>query len=235
MCVQLVTVDTGNKENFDLGSEKFSKLESSQIVNIDERNCVALYVKDKFSLSDEAYHELSPFSGNISRLYKVKELTKKYNSSFEIKPALDGVIGVQQSFKSCLISRVKNIPQLSPTETIKVKLSGDGTNIGRNTHVVNVTFTLLNEGSVACTASGNHTLAILQVPKNYDSLSSALKDLLQEVNDVQFITLNEARHQIQYFLGGDMKFLAIVCCIAAANSDHSCVVQMPSSRQMGYE
>ena len=30
-------------------------------------------------------------------------------------------------------------------------------------------------------------------------------------------------YKIQFFLGGDLKFLAIVCGIEAANADHACV------------
>ena len=44
-----------------------------------------------------------------------------------------------------------------------VKLSGDGTNIGKRLHVVNFTFTMLDEGEKAYSAEGNHVLAIVKV------------------------------------------------------------------------
>ena len=46
---------------------------------------------------------------------------------------------------------------------IKVKLTGDGTNIGKHLHVVNFAFTILDEGDAAYSASGNHCIAILKV------------------------------------------------------------------------
>ena len=37
-------------------------------------------IKDKFWLSDEAYHELSQLSQDIPRLYKLKKASKTLNS-----------------------------------------------------------------------------------------------------------------------------------------------------------
>lgn len=39
---------------------------------------------------------------------------------------------------------------------VRVKLSGDGTGIGKRLHVVNFTFTLLNEGDAAYSSEGNN-------------------------------------------------------------------------------
>ena len=47
-----------------------------------------------------------------------------------------------------------------------MKLTGDGTNIGKHLHVVNFAFTLLDEGDAAYSASGNHCIAILKESEN---------------------------------------------------------------------
>lgn len=60
---------------------------------------------------------------------------------------------------------------------VRVKLSGDGTNVGKRLHVVNITFTILEEGSKAMTADGNHIIAIIKVPENYERLAEALADI----------------------------------------------------------
>ena len=62
-----------------------------------------------------------------------------------------------------------------------VKLSGDGTHIGKRLHVLNFTFTVLEEGSRACSCEGNHILAILKEPENHDSPMKGLADLRNEV------------------------------------------------------
>lgn len=61
------------------------------------------------------------------------------------------------------------------SKKVRVKLSGDGTNIGKRLHVINFTFTLLDEGSVAYGYEGNHTLAVLKEPENYKSLAKDSK------------------------------------------------------------
>ena len=59
----------------------------------------------------------------------------------------------------------------------QVKLSGDGTKIGKRLHVVAFTFTLLEEDQ-AGSAAGNHTLAVFKQPESYDSLKLALADII---------------------------------------------------------
>jgi len=49
-----------------------------------------------------------------------------------------------------------------------VKLTGNGTRIGKRLHVVNFGFTLLEE-EIAYSAAGNHCMAIIKEPEKYDN------------------------------------------------------------------
>lgn len=164
---------------------------------------------------------MSLLTKDIPHLYKIKDVTRDLNSKFDVMPAPDGVTGVQQSLQSRLLVRLRNL--MDPNETIQIKLSGDGTGIAKHINVINFTFTLINEGKVASTARGNHTLAILLVPERYDSLSGALVDIAEEARRLQSITCNGASHPIEYFLGGDMKFLSLVRGIDAVNAGNSTI------------
>lgn len=64
---------------------------------------------------------------------------------------------------------------------------------------ISLTSLLLNEEKVACTAQGNHTLAILLVPEKYESLRVALRDIAKEASELHSITLNGVSHAIEYF------------------------------------
>ena len=66
----------------------------------------ALYVKDKFSLSDAAYREISQLTLDLPCLYKLKELSKDMNTQFEIMPSPSGTVDVQQSLKARLFVRL---------------------------------------------------------------------------------------------------------------------------------
>ena len=112
---------------------------------------------------------------------------------------------------------------LGDGEKIKIKLTGDGTNIAKSIHVVNFAFTLFNEGSAANSPFGNHSLAIFQGPEDYNSLKTSLADIVKEASELRSIKVRGKEHEIEYFFGGDLKFLAIVCGIEAANAKYACV------------
>ena len=62
-------------------------------------------------------------------------------------------------------------------KTIQVKLSGEGTWIGKCLHVLNITFTVLDEGVLAYSSEGNHPLALLKEPEKHEFLQRSLEDL----------------------------------------------------------
>ena len=78
----------------------------------------------------------------------------------------------------------------------KLKLTGDGTNIARNLHVVNVAFTVLNDTLLVSFPFGNHSLAILKVPEDYTSLSDSLADIIEEAQELKSIEIDGSVHQM---------------------------------------
>ena len=86
---------------------------------------------------------------------------------------------------------------------MRVKLSGDGTRIGKRLNVVNFTFTLIDEGYKAYACEGNHILAIFKDEEDYNSLKSALADIIREVENLGSIDVNGTTFNIEYYLGGD--------------------------------
>ena len=222
LSVDIQNIESGEKETVELSSGKFVHKANKASLSDDDLARFALYVKDQFSLSDSAWREISQLSPALPSLCKLKELTGELNSHFTIQPSPNGHTGVQQSFKSSLLYRVQQL-KLEPSETIRVKLTGDGTYIAKHIHVVNMAFTILNEGPLASSPTGNHSIAIMQVPENYDSLSSCLTDIVKEASELKSVTVGENEHTIEYFLGGDMKFLAVVCGIDNATAKFSCI------------
>lgn len=134
-----------------------------------------LFLKDRFCLSDEAYHELSMLTADVPRSHRVKAMAKKINSKSVIHSTPNNSIGVQQSLNTCLRLRLDQLlsdkPDLKSAlidgKTLRIKLSGDGTSLARSMHVINFTFTMLVEER-HCSAAGNHLLAILKEPEKYE-------------------------------------------------------------------
>ena len=59
--VELKKVGTGNNEVLDISTGKFSDKENNVSDPVDKIHS-SLYVKDKYSISDQAFHELNAFS-----------------------------------------------------------------------------------------------------------------------------------------------------------------------------
>ena len=70
---------------------------------------------------------------------------------------------------------------------------------------------------------GNYILAIIRSGENYETLAESLSDLIKEMQELTDITIDNMNFQLEYFLGGDWKFLARVCGIGAANGEHACI------------
>ena len=186
-----------------------------------------LYIKDWY-VSDSAYHELAKVCSQMPRQYKLKERISELNKLWEIRPTPNNTHGVQQSLKDRLKIRLRHLIASSPesasfmqNKTIHVKLSGDGTKIGKRLHVVAFTFTLLDENQ-ACSAAGNHVLAVFKQPESYDCLKLALEDIIKEVEELTEVFVDGINFKVVYYLGGNWKFLAMVTGINAASSDHAC-------------
>ena len=99
--VELQNVDTGNNEVLDISTGKFSDKENDVSDPVDKIHS-SLYVKDKYSISDQAFHELSAISSDLPKSCQVKKLTQKMNLKFKIEPSPNGVLGVQQSLRACV-------------------------------------------------------------------------------------------------------------------------------------
>ena len=71
--------------------------------------------------------------------------------------------------------------------------------------------------------AGNHTIAILKTGESYENLVSGLANIAEEISTLKSIKMHDKEYTLEYFLGGDLKFLALVCGINAANGTYSCV------------
>ncbi len=88
-------------------------------------------------------------------------------------------------------------------------------------HVVNFTFTLLEEGSLAHSCQGNHILAVLKEPEKYVTLKNGLADIRSEVEHLTETEHNGMCFKIVYYIGGDLKFLAIITGVDCASCKYA--------------
>ena len=135
-----------------------------------DRVSMMLYIKDRYNVSGQAYQELSKVCKEMPRHYSIKLKIRELKSLWNIHPTPNNTCGIQQKLEERLSARIQHLilatspeAEFQREKAIRVKISGDGTRIGKRLHVVNVTFTLLDEGDAAFTYEGNYILAILKV------------------------------------------------------------------------
>ena len=88
---------------------------------------------------------------------------------------------------------------------------------------MNITYTVINEGSVPMSEKGNYVLAIIKATEDYKSICDSLSDLIEEMRNLHSIEVDEDKYDIEYFLGGDWKFLATIYGIGCAKQDYACI------------
>ena len=231
--IQVRNLESGNVETITLNqADSVSLFGSNERISEDNLDVInmMLYVKDWYNVSGEAYHEFASICKELPRHYKIKDRIRELNKLWNIKPTPYGTIGLQQSLEDRLRIRVAHLIEVSnpdapflQNKTLRVKLSGDGTNVGKRLHLINFTFTLLDEGSSVHSSQGNHLLAILKEPEKYDTLKIGLADIRNEVENLKTLEHSGIQFTVNYFLGGDLKFLAIVTGIDSASSTYACI------------
>lgn len=102
-------------------------------------------------------------------------------------------------------------------------MSGDGTNLGKRLKVVNFTYAILNEKENAMSEKRNYIVAIVKTTETYENLRETLADLKTEMAQLKEIEVDNEKYKIEFFLGGDWKFLPCICGLGPANQDYACI------------
>ena len=96
---------------------------------------------------------------------------------------------------------------------IEIKLSGDGARMSRATNFMLMSFSLLQLNEKVMSSKHNKTFAIINGPENYDTLKTSLSKSFNEINDLiekGTLSVDGEDVQVEFFLGGDMKFLLMI-------------------------
>ena len=173
----------------------------------------------RFCVSDAAYHELTNQSDDLPKSYLVKQYRNDMNKSYksERTPGIDQ--GVQISFVDELYRQVEELNLPPDISKIKVKISGDGAQISKLTHVVTLSFAILDSGEPYA-ACGVTPIAIVRGSESYEMLAVSFRDTFQDINKLlsnPFIKIKDGRDvEIDLFLWADYKFLLTILGITGA-------------------
>lgn len=184
-----------------------------------------LFLLDKFCVGDEVYHELSVLSDDLPRSYLIKQLRSDLNKTCHIERTVQ-YPGAKVDFTSTLADHVKALLAKKPElQEVKVKLSGDGAQMSRTTNFMMFSFALLQEENVMSSKS-NRTVAIINGKEDYITVKTALPSFFQEVNSLiqrGAIIIDGKEVKLEFFLGGDYKFLLMIMGLNSATANHACL------------
>ena len=85
----------------------------SSPLSIDTVNMM-LFVKDKYNVSGQAYHEMRKVCKQMPTHYKVKKRIAEINTMWKNRPTPNGTVGMQQSLKVRLRPRISRLLKASP-------------------------------------------------------------------------------------------------------------------------
>jgi len=108
-------------------------------------------------------------------------------------------------------------------KAVCIKLTDDGTLIARGLNVIMFAFSILDKDLSPTSVQGNHPIAILKTHESYKTLSGGLQGIIEEAQNLKRIKVDGFCFDIELFLGGDWKFLAMICGIDSTSSTHSCI------------
>ncbi len=195
----------------------------------------ALNVKDMYNLSDSHYFFIRKkcfLKRELPSLTKIKNTRKNINNLFEINTTYHGVSNtILPKLQKCITPIIRRL-NLQPSQTIRLRLAGDGTQVGHNLKLLNFTFTCLNDIERCVGPSGNFTIGIWEInDENYDYLKVCLELIISQIESIKEIEVDGKMYKLQTLFGGDMKFLLNVYGLGAANSENCCLwCKVPKSR-----
>jgi hypothetical protein len=134
-----------------------------------------------------------------------------------------------RSIKDILMVIVTNLhykeKSIAAGDTLLLKLSGDGRNVGRNVKHTMITLCLLNEGEKVLSPYFQYTIGLYVGSENYDTLAAVFKKACFEITDLQqngFIDANGVVWPTLFFFTADWKFMALALGLNAANAKYFC-------------
>jgi hypothetical protein len=210
-----LATNTEDSNNFTVKvSEKKSKSASIDTV---------LAIKDICNMSDQAYTMVRKHCANDwPSIHYIKEERKLKNLMFPVEEH-DG--GAYTSFKNKLNYLINlEQDQYYVCESIRIKFTADSTNIGKNLHLLNIAFVILNDTEKAKNSKGQYSVGIYDIEKeNYETIKSCFELINKEIDEIDYITVRDKKVKVEYFVGADWKMLANLLGIVAANGKNPCI------------
>ena len=182
----------------------------------------ALCFKDKMLMSDEFYHTLVVdwlFRVSFHSLVAVKNLRSSMNREIiaakHVKKLDDKTFVVdfrtQIKHKLEIFLKKRNVANDGMNlSRIRLKLTADGTNLGRAKSVVNAAFMLVDDAENVMSVCGVNIFAVTEWSETYEELRGFYSYIDQQIKDNREIEVLGKKYTIDVYFCSDMKMICIV-------------------------
>ena len=218
------TLTTEGQDPYSESSNGFDTLSEEEKSRVEK----VLFLLDKFCVGDNFYHELTMVVDGLPKSYLViKQRRSQLNDICHITSTPGEAEGAQMSFNDLLKERIKDYVESHPNVNhIQVKISGDGARMTRNSSFILMSFALLHSDDEVMAAKGNHTIAVVKGKEDYATLKQAFGDVFKDINSLiskNKIEVGGKSINLEFFLGGDYKFILLMMGLKGATSHYACV------------
>ncbi|KAJ7351778.1 hypothetical protein OS493_035503 [Desmophyllum pertusum] len=200
------TVETSegvNQDETENSTSKDKKCQTYESLPPEEQQKIKsiIYIMDKFSVSQEAYHELTQQDPALPRSYLVKACQQTLDDQWDVIRTPGECPGAELPFKLLLENELKKHLKNSVEEepTVKVKVSGDGARMSHTSSLFVCSFSL--------SSAGNHTIAVVKGHKDYETLKNGLKNVREAVNQLieqGYMIIDGKKVNLHFHLGDGM-------------------------------
>ena len=228
--IQVKEQKTGHTHYLEVENTAHSGIDS--LTDVDNTKIEqVLFLLDKFCVGDSFYHELTMTVTGLPKSYLVKQRRDQLNDICHIDPTPGIAEGAQMSFTGLLKARVQDLISRDQEtdwkeQPIQVKISGDGARMTRNSSFILLSFSLLQAGDDVMSSSGNHTIAVVKGSESYSTLKESFGTVFSDINETikqGHITVDDSKYNVEFFLGGDYKFLLLMMGMKGATSIYACL------------
>ena len=118
----------------------------------------------------------------------------------------------------------KNPGFCTETDSVRIKISGDGAKITNNLNFILLSFAILQTGESVMSAKGNRTIGIVNGKEDYNTIKESFRDIISEINKLVAAArkVKGKNINIELFLGGDYKFILTMLGLKGATSNYAC-------------
>ncbi|XP_065175871.1 uncharacterized protein LOC135805713 isoform X2 [Sycon ciliatum] len=207
--------------------DRYEKLSEQSKTDIKK----VLFLLDKFSGSDELYHEFTQLYNNMPRSYMVAHYRRRMNASYDILSLPEPFEGTRMELAPlladdiCRLFAAANIEEPS-NETVTVKISGDGAQFSSTSSFVLMTYCILFGATNTQASSSHMSFAALKGSETYETLRDGFKDVWTEINALikdPTVKVGDKTVRLNIVFAADYKFLLLTMGMNKASARYACV------------